>query len=200
VTNAEYAAFVRATGYRAPRHWKQDTFSEDLADHPVVWVNWHDALAYVTWLQEQTEQPYRLLTETEWEKAARGTEGRLWPWGNEWDAQKCNTELSGSVGTKPVGQYSPAGDSPYGCADVAGNVWEWCSSLYQPYKRGDGRENLEEGGARVEVRVWRGGSWYSDNPGGIRCAYRSSYDPGGSYHLARSVDSSGFRVARSSRP
>jgi formylglycine-generating enzyme required for sulfatase activity len=193
VTNAEYAAFVQATGHRAPRHWKQDTFPEELADHPVAYISWYDALAYVEWLREQTEQPYRLPTEAEWEKAARGTEGRLWPWGNEWDAQKCNIRLSGPGEITPVGQYSPAGDSPYGCADMAGNVWEWCSSLDKtyPYERGDGRENLEEQGARV----MRGGSWYNDTPAWVRCAARSADLPDISIG-----DGHGFRVARSSLP
>jgi formylglycine-generating enzyme required for sulfatase activity len=192
VTNAEYAEFVRAARHAAPRHWRGGAFPEELASHPVVNVTWHDALAYVTWLREQTEQPYRLPTEAEWEQAARGTEGLLWPWGNDWEPQKCNMQLSGPGGTTPVGQYSPAGDSPYGCADVAGNVWEWCSSLYQPYpyERGDGRENLEEQGARV----LRGGSWYNDNPAWVRCASRDGDLPGLNYGLL------GFRVARSSRP
>ena len=94
VTNAEYAEFVRATGHRAPSHWRGDTFPEELADHPVVYVNWHDAQAYVQWLREKTDQDYRLPTEAEWEKAASGENGLLWPWGDEWDAQKCNMKLA----------------------------------------------------------------------------------------------------------
>jgi hypothetical protein len=131
VTNAEYAAYVEATGRDAPRHWREGRFPEELADHPVVNVTWRDALAYVQWLAERAEQPYRLPTEAEWEKAARGDDGRLWPWGDEWDPARANCQPEGPKGTTPVGQYSAAGgDSPCGAADMAGNVWEWCSSLW----------------------------------------------------------------------
>ena len=187
VTNAEYAAFIEATGRAAPGSWRGGRFPEDLADHPVVSVSWRDALAYVNWLREQTGRPYRLPTEAEWEKAARGDDGRLWPWGNqEPDHDRCN--FGNRVnGTTPVGQYSPAGDSPYGCADMAGNVWEWCSSQYKdyPYRPEDGRENLEQSG----TRILRGGC-FASKAGSVRCAFRKEDYP--DY-----ADSShGFRVAR----
>jgi len=192
VTNAEYAEFVRATGYDTPQHWRGGTFPEELADHPVVYVTWRDAMAYVAWLRECTGQPYCLPTEAAREKAARGTEGLLWPWGDAWDLTRCNMKLGrpGST-TTPVGQYTSAGgDSPYGCADMAGNVYEWCSSLLEsyPYQGDDGRENPEAKG----YRILRGGSWRNDNPAYVRCAYRRWYGPdyGG--------DTIGFRVARGS--
>ena len=96
-------------------------------------MTWHDALAYVGWLGERTGAAYRLPTEAEWEKAARGDDGRLWPWGNDWDAGagRANCKPAGPGTTTPVGQYSPRGDSPYGAADMAGNVWEWCVSQWQ---------------------------------------------------------------------
>jgi formylglycine-generating enzyme required for sulfatase activity len=211
VTNAEYAAFVEASGHAAPRHWCDGRLPEELADHPVVNVTWHDALAYVAWLRERTEQPYRLPAEAEWEKAARGSvpsagggdsggAGRLWPWGNDWDPARANCRPAGPGATTPVGQYSPASDSPCGAADMAGNVWEWCSSLWgedaskpsfgYPYRADDGRENLEAGG----LRILRGGSWGNDNPGVVRCAYRNRSTP--SYWN----DVDGFRVARGSLP
>ena len=187
VTNAEYASFVQATDHDAPRSWRGTDLPEHLADHPVVDVPWRDALAYADWLRERTGQPYRLPTEAEWEKAARGDDGRLWPWGDQAPEQnRCN--FGNHVNeTTPVGQYSPAGDSPYGCADMAGNVWEWCSSLYKdyPYSPGDGRENLEESG----TRVLRGGSFGSD-PGRVRCASRNL-----NYPDSRNINL-GFRVAR----
>jgi len=198
VTNAEYAAFVEATGHTVPRHWREGRFPEELADHPVVHVTWRDALAYVAWLRERTEQPYRLPSEAEWEKTARGDDGRLWPWGNDWDPARANCKPAGPGKTTPVGQYSPAGDSPYSAADVAGNVREWCSSLWgndvnkpsfgYPFQAGDGRENLDAGG----YRIMRGGSWHSDNPGIVRCAYRfrSRPDDGDGRF--------GFRAARGS--
>jgi formylglycine-generating enzyme required for sulfatase activity len=180
VTNAQYASFAKATGRKAPLLGKED--------HPVVNVGWRDAVAFTEWLSRQTGKPFRLPAEPEWEKAARGTDGRLWPWGNNWDPKRANTSEGGRGGTTPVGQYSPGGDSPYGCADMAGNVWEWTSSLSKPYPYdpGDGREDLQAGGPRVV----RGGSWY-DSQGLARAAYRLMYNPG-------DFDSSfGFRVALS---
>ncbi len=189
VLNVEYAEFVRTAGASAPPHWPGGSLPEELADHPVVNVTWRDALAYVQWLAERTGKPYRLPTEAEWEKAARGEDGRLWPWGNDWDAASANCQPAGPGRTTPRGQYSPAGDSPYGCADMAGNVWEWCSSSYRPYPYviDDGRENLEE----YEIRVLRGGSWHDDRTS-VRCASRNGVTP-----VGRSGNL-GFRVARDS--
>ena len=159
VTNAQYAAFVQTTGSSVP---------ENKEDHPVVNVSWYDATKYCQWLAEVTGKIYRLPSEAEWEKAARGTDGRIYPWGDEWDASRCNTSKGGKRGTTPVGTY-PQGASPYGCLDMAGNVWEWTRSLYKnyPYDPTDGREDLDAGGRRVV----RGGSW-GDLRGLARCADR----------------------------
>ncbi len=156
VTNTEYAEFVNATRRRPPQHWKDGTIPERLHDHPVVNVSWHDAAAYCKWRSDQSGQAYRLPTEAEWEKAARGTDGRTWPWGNEFDPARCNTLEGGGRGTTSVTQF-PTGRSPYGCYDMAGNVWEWTSTLYKPYpyKPDDGREDPNAEGPRV----LRGGSW-----------------------------------------
>ena len=160
VTNAQYAAFVKATGRTAPDGWQNGIIPAGKENHPVVFVSWNDAMAFAQWLGEETGIDFRLPTEAEWEKAARGTDGREYPWGGEFDAGKCNTVESGIRDTTPVGKYSPAGDSPYGVADMAGNVWEWTSSLYKPYPYDpkDGREAPEAKGSRVV----RGGSWLSD--------------------------------------
>ena len=171
VTDAQYVAFVEGAGHNPPRHWKGARPPRGRDQHPVVSVSWYDAMAYCRWLVQVTGKPYRLPTEAEWEKAARGTDGRTYPWGDEWDASRCNTKESGKEGTTPVGLY-PKGASPYGLLDMAGNVWEWTSSLYwaYPYHADDGREDLSS----HESRVLRGGSWL--NPyDSARAAYRRAY-------------------------
>lgn len=176
VTVGEYRVFIRAGGYQISRYWteagwawRESTDSvepvfwreekwagEDLL--PVVGVSWYEARAYCRWLSEETGRYYRLPTEAEWEKAARGTDGRLYPWGNEFDASRCNTRASGPRCTVAVGQHSPAGDSPYGCAEMGGNASEWTLSEYRPYPYdGDDGRNAEEGEGE---RVIRGGAWY----------------------------------------
>jgi len=155
------------------------------ADHPVHSVLWKEAMAYCTWLDEKLrsdlgELTLRLPTEAEWEKAARGglspvVDGRdidgnrEWPWGNKFDKAKCNSAEGGKTGTTRVGAYSPQGDSPYGVADMAGNVWEWCHSLYKPYPYIAGKRHEDESDSGY--RVQRGGSFYNDLRM-VRCAYR----------------------------
>jgi formylglycine-generating enzyme required for sulfatase activity len=192
VTNAQYAAFVEITGREPPKGWKDKNPPPGKEDHPVVWVTWYDAVAYCKWLAEATGRPYRLPGGAEWEKAARGTEGRIYPWGNEWDAGRCNTRESGRGGTTPVGSYPQGqGASPYGVLDMAGNVWEWTCSKYKgyPYAPADGRE---DGRAGADVlRVMRGGSWF-DQASYARCAARRRGLPDGLW------SSMGFRVCVSS--
>jgi formylglycine-generating enzyme required for sulfatase activity len=179
ITNTQYAAFVQATDHRQPLHWEIGQPPTGKQDHPVVNVSWHDIVAYCNWLSEVTGRLYRLPSEAEWEKAARGTEGQIYPWGNEWDKERCNTSEGGKGGTTPVGVY-PDGASPYGLLDMAGNVWEWTLSLWgkgfgkpdfkYPYQPEDGRENVEAG--EEFIRVVRGGSW-NNIQSGARCAFRS---------------------------
>jgi formylglycine-generating enzyme required for sulfatase activity len=193
MTNAQYAAFVQAT-YRQPTHWEAGKPPSGEEDHPVVNVSWYDAVAYCHWLSEVTGRPYRLPSEAEWEKGARGTDGRIYPWGNQWDAKRCNTRESGKEGTTPVGVY-PEGASPYGLLDMAGNVWEWTRSSWgedpeepsfkHPYDPADGREDLEA--PDTVLRVLRGGSWFH-LPDFARCVLRRRHFPGSSfYHV-------GFRL------
>jgi formylglycine-generating enzyme required for sulfatase activity len=176
VTNAEYARFMAATGYVTTAEkeggWHPEALKyvkgfdwrhpegpgssiENRMDHPVVQVSWHDAVAYAEWAG------MRLLTEEEWEKAARGIDGRDYPWGDAFDPDRCNTAESRIGTTTPVGRYSPGGDSPCGCADMAGNVWEWTASEPEPGSR---------------LRVLRGGSFVFDR-GFARAAVRDGHDP-----------------------
>jgi formylglycine-generating enzyme required for sulfatase activity len=193
VTNAQFKRFVDAGGYhreecwtkagwawqqekpeerRWPQGWEDGRFPTERANHPVVGITWHEALAYTRWLAEVTGRPYRLPTEAEWEKAARGDRDRReYPWGDVFDSSKTNLKVGDErVGnTSPVGIY-PGGASPYGIMDMSGNVWEWCSSLHHdyPYACDDDREDLEAEGQRV----LRGGSWSIDSEWDARCASR----------------------------
>jgi len=212
VTNAQYAAFVRAGGYAERRYWteagwnwrEKEEISEppnlgeprDISNHPRVAVSWYEAVAFCLWLTEQLrergelgpDQEITLPTEPQWEKAARGADGRRYPWGSEPDPERANYDDTGIGATSAVGCF-PGGVSPYGAEDLSGNVWEWTRSLYQdyPYRPGDGRENLEASGRRV----LRGGS-FLNTESYVRCAYRFDGHPG-----AR-PRSGGFRVVAAS--
>jgi len=151
VTVAQYRKFCSETRRKMPDPpswgWKDD--------HPIVNVTWHDAKAYADWAGVQ------LPTEAQWEKAARGTDGRAYPWGNEFDASKavCGVRRRSEKSTAPVGSI-PSGASPYGCLDMAGNVWEWCADWYdEDYYRSAPNRN-PTGPASGSRRVLRGGSWY----------------------------------------
>jgi formylglycine-generating enzyme required for sulfatase activity len=157
VTNAEYHEFVKATGLlRQPDHWRLDgSYPPELARHPVVFVSWEDASACATWLGG------RLPSEAEWEKAARGIEGREYPWGNEFVAGYCNSSEAKTDGTRPVDAH-PDGASPYGVMDLAGNVWEWTATLYE---------------AGQEWRVLKGGAWDYKGMKDARCGARIYFRP-----------------------
>jgi formylglycine-generating enzyme len=202
VTVAQFAAFVEATGYRTNAEevgwsyvwigakWEQvdgaywarpkgpQSSVERKQDHPVTCISWQDAVAFCQWAG------VRLPTEAEWEKAARGTDGRIWPWGgSKPTAQRCN--FAEQVGdTTPVGYY-PDGASPYGVLDMAGNVLEWTSSKYlpYPYDAQDGREDAEGD----DYRTLRGGAWRHP-VNWVRCAIRHGVNPHVRY------DDYGFRV------
>ena len=167
ITNAQYAVFVEATNRSAPSQWEGNTPPVELANHPVVNVTWRDAIAFCAWLSEQLGETVRLPSEAEWEKAARGDQGsRRYPWGDdEPDEDRCN--FDNNIGTTTSVGLFPAGNSPYHCCDMSGNVWEWTGSLWgkdfssaefgYPYDPTDGRENLD---APESVRrVLRGGAF-----------------------------------------
>ena len=212
LTVAQFEIFVKETGHRTTAEkkgsgwvwtgkWEErkgadwrhphgpDSDIKGKEDHPVTQVSWHDAVAYCQWLSEKTGQTWRLPTEAEWEKAARGTDGRIYPWGNgEPDKTLCNYNMN-VKDTTPVDQY-PAGASPYGALDMAGNVWEWCVDWYDAdYYPHSPRRN-PTGPETGKYRVLRGGSW--DNYAGfVRSAYRNYSSPDDRN------DSWGFRPARS---
>ena len=123
VTNAAYKQYCDATNYPPPPGWKNGTFPEGQENFPVMRVSWHEAFAYAAWMGK------RLPTEIEWEKAARGTDARTFPWGNDWDG---NRVVTGRDSALQVGS-KPDGASPYGALDMAGNVYEWTQSWYDAY-------------------------------------------------------------------
>jgi formylglycine-generating enzyme required for sulfatase activity len=170
VTNLEYQAFVRDAKYKAPEKWVGDRFPAKKGNHPVMDISWYDANTYCQWLNNvfKSETPsgliLRLPTEAEWEKAARGTDGREYPWGNQFDKNKCNSEEGRKDSTTPVGYYSPYGDSPYGCADMAGNVSEWCNDWFNDTYYQSSPLSNPLGPNSGKRRVLRGGSWvFSDS-------------------------------------
>ena len=193
ITNRQYATFVAATGHRAPdvdratwkayrlihpyeqtRHfaWLDGHPPAGRADHPVVLVSQADAKAYADWLSERSGQTWRLPTELEWEKSARGVDGRAFPWGESFDSARLNSHDAGPFDTTPVGRY-PSGASPYGVLDAAGQVYEWTAT--------------EAGAGRAIVK---GGSWDDKGCGVCRPAARHGR-PVGIKHILI-----GFRLVR----
>ncbi len=217
VTNREFALFVKETGYKTTAEKKgtgavftpgykgdrganwRNPFGpgsdiKDKTNHPVVQVSWYDAIEYCKWLSSKTRRKHKLPTEAEWEKAARGTDGRIFPWGNRWDPEIVNAEYR-IKDTTPVGKFSPFSDSPCGCADMCGNVFEWTSTTtgsfdpwpsryVYPYTSEDGREDP----TLKTRRLSRGGS-YSRGEVFCRTAFRFADPPADRY------SAQGFRVS-----
>jgi formylglycine-generating enzyme required for sulfatase activity len=167
-----------------PRYWKEAKWNG--AEQPVVGASWYEAVAYCLWLSETTGEEIMLPTEDQWQYAAQGDDGRLYPWGNEWDCNRCNNRVKPCMSdrTSPVRKYEGKGDSPFGVVDMAGNVWEWCLTDYE--------ENTNDIHSTADSRVLRGGSWYLDYSHVFRCDFRGRDAPHfwGGY--------GGFRLALSS--
>ncbi len=179
VTNREYQLFVIDSGFPPPPGWNANQYAEEKGDHPVVNISWEAAVAYCKWLSEKTNKQFRLPTEAEWEKAARGVDGRIYPWGNQFSANYCNTSEAGIQDTTPVGQFSPHGDSPFGCADMAGNILEWCADWYNEEEyigRAEKSVKDPQGPETGTYRALRGGSFVL-NQWNARCAVRFRLNP-----------------------
>jgi formylglycine-generating enzyme required for sulfatase activity/class 3 adenylate cyclase len=197
VTYAEYARFIEAGGYQdksfwteagwieigqiqnEPRYWQDVRFNKP--NQPVIGLSWYECVAYCRWMSAESGQLYRLPTEAEWEKGARGVDGRVYPWGNEFEASRLNTRAGDQqvCTITPVGIY-PTGVSPFGLFDCAGNVWEWCATRWKkpfPYdvNQDEWQADYLEG---QNLRVLRGGSWnYKAEV--TRCGYRFKFQPYG---------------------
>jgi len=194
ITNHEYKIFLKDTGRKPPYGWNDDVYPFGQSDHPVVNVSWDNAIAYCDWLYKKTGRQYRLPTEAEWEKAARGTDDRIWPWGNEFNPSYANTKEINLRDTTPVWRFSPQGDSPFGCADMVGNVWEWCSDWYDKNEYSNQIGEIVKNPKEPESghsHVMRGGS-FGTGRAGNRCADRIQF----SKFLF--TENYGFRVALSS--
>ena len=189
VTHAQYAAFVRATGHRAPIDWPNGQLPVALTNFPVVNITWADAEAYARWAGK------RLPTEAEWEKAARGSDGRIYPWGND-AAKKAASGKDAEDPRRRQGRTFPVGSfpddvSPYGAMDMAGNVWEWTADWYDAYP---GNPDLElEYGRKYRVIRGGGGIDYYGKASNRRCATRARSVPYGTY------DALGFRCVKEAK-
>jgi formylglycine-generating enzyme required for sulfatase activity len=190
VTNRQYAVFLEQTGHEEPPTWRDKRFSAP--EQPVVGVGWEDATAFCGWLAEQCGQAVTLPSEAQWEFAARGTDGREYPWGSKKpDPTHACFDLDWETEQpSPVGSY-PAGKGLFGTLDQAGNVWEWCLDVwdekaYEKRKKPEAADPVVHSGANS--RVVRGGAW-GNSAGGLRAACRDWRWAG--YR----IDVIGFRVA-----
>ncbi len=202
ITNAQFAKFIEAGGYKQKKWWtdagwtqrEKDAWTQPRswtdsqwngAEQPVVGVSWYESVAFCLWLSETTGEKIMLPTENQWQYAAQGDDGRDYPWGKQWDASRCNNNVDqkGIGKTTPVTQYKGKGDSPFGVVDMAGNVWEWCLTDYN--------NKTNDMNSSATDRVLRGGSWINSNSDFFRCDFRDWCYP----HYW--FDGWGFRISRS---
>lgn len=216
VTNAQFAKFVQASGYKPQGDWRHfywgqltaPGYPEKYPDYPVINVTCNDAQAFCQWAGKTYGwKGCHLPTEAQWEKAAKGTQGYCYPWGDDWDPLRCNhwygprrsgmLNLYSGRGTVPVGSF-PSGASPYGAMDMAGNVWEWCADWYRGDYYAVSPPSKPKGPQTGKYRVFRGGSCLTYGGRGYddtcRCCYRLTHE------LKLCNYAIGFRCARAGKP
>ena len=167
VTNAQYQVFMDAGGYRNPlwwtkegwlenanRRWQEPRYWQDRTlnapEQPVVGISWYEAIAFCLWLSDATGEAIMLPTELQWERAARGDDGRIYPWGNRWDEDRCNFYKQSGQKPTPVRSYEGKGDSPFQVVDMIGNVFQWTLTEFET-------GNMRAG--NIFIRAHRGGSY-----------------------------------------
>jgi len=201
ITNAQFAKFIESGGYNQnkwwtdvgwqqrqsekwtqPRYWTDNKWNG--ADYPVVGVSWYETIAFCQWLSEESVEAIMLPTEQQWQRAAQGDDGRIYPWGNAWNYSFCNNNINPLKidKTSPVRFYEYSGTSPFGVVDMAGNVWEWCLTGYER-----GQNDM----SNLHNCILRGGSWGDDVADYFRTDFRFSQFP-----FIRNTDR-GFRIVRS---
>lgn len=186
VTNRRYKAFVDAGKAKAPAHWVDGKIPDGKDYHPVVFVSWYDAEAFCKW------EGKRLPSEREWEKAARGTDKRTFPWGDQFDKNKGNTPQFGNEDTMQAGSFE-SGKSPYGIHDLAGNAFEWVDDWFKPYP---GNTHADENYGE-KFKVLRGGSWFDCT--NYKCGISSPTYNRIFFHPHTRNNNFGFRCAKDSR-
>jgi serine/threonine-protein kinase len=183
LTVAQYTVFTNASNLPAPFDFPQKS------EHPMTNVSWYDAMVFCRWASDLTGKQVRLPTEAEWEKAARSNDGRIYPWGDEFDASRLNCSENQGTGTTPVNKF-PSGASNCGALDMAGNVWEWVQDWHSPTYYADSPDKAPAGPGEGTLRVLRGGSWLSADAAMLTCSHRHKV-PADTYSYGI-----GFRIVR----